>query len=138
MAFIVEEPPNVRHVAPSLTFEEFLEFHNVSILETNENMRSIVDENKAEIGPFTNIEYDGFLQLGIDIRDAKNFPTRSPFPVKYMLCIQQKLERLFGRNSFKLNTVIGSRHRMDPSPNLTIEPLSSISLRSITSLIFRI
>ena len=34
MAFIVEEPPNVRHVAPSLTFEEFLEFHNVSILET--------------------------------------------------------------------------------------------------------
>ena len=36
-------------------------------------MRSIVDENKAEIGPFSSIEYDGFLQLGIDIRDAKNF-----------------------------------------------------------------
>ena len=114
MAFIVEEPPNVRHVAPSLTFEEFLEFHNVSILETNENMRSIVDENKAEIGPFSSIEYDGFLQLGIDIRDAKNFSDTKSLS-REIHASKLKLERLFGRNSFKLNTVIGSRHRLDPS-----------------------
>ena len=125
MAFIVEEPPNVRHVAPSLTFEEFLEFHNVSILETNENMGSIVDENKAEIGPFSSIEYDGFLQLGIDIRDAKNYSDTKSLS-REIHASKLKLERLFGRNSFKLNTVIGSRHRLDPSPNLTIEPLSSI------------
>lgn len=125
MAIIDEEGPDIRHIAPSFTFEEFLEFHNVSILETNEHMKSIIDENKAEIGPFSSIEYDGFLQLGIDIRDAENYSDAKSLS-REIHASKLKLERLFGRNSFKLNTVIGSRHRLDASPNLTIEPLSSI------------
>ena len=125
MAFIDEEAPNFRHIAPSLTFEEFLDFHNVSILETNENMKSIVDENQVEIGPFSSIQYDGFLQLVIDIRDAESY-SDAKILSREIHASKLKLERLFGRSSFKLNTVISSHHRLDASPNLTIEPLSSI------------
>jgi len=125
MAFIVEEQPIVRHIASSLTFEEFLDFHNVSILETNENMKSIVDENQVEIGPFSSIQYDGFLRLNIDIRDAESYSDAKIFS-RDIHASKLKLERLFGRNAFKLDTVIGSNHRLDASPNLNIEQLSSI------------
>ena len=125
MAFIDEELPKTRHIAPSLSFEEFLEFHNVSILETDENMKLIVDENQVKIGPFSSIQYDGFLRLNIDIRDAESYSDAKIFS-RDIHASKLKLERLFGRNSFKLDTVIGSRHRLDASPNLTIEPLSSI------------
>ena len=114
--FLIEEKPVIIHNLPTLNLDDFLGIYECKTIEDDRNSY-LIDTDANRIGPFTDIQYDGFVRFFYDTRNGLNYEESKTLERRINSTISQ-LEALFGRNAFVFNVIVPPNSRINSGSNL--------------------
>jgi hypothetical protein len=116
-------PPKTHHAElPSL--DDYLRMFGCSI-KANESGEGcyLLNEEDSTIGLFLDIQYNGILIFNYDTRLYDSFE-QAKIKTRELHSVRRELEKIFGRNAIRINSLLEKASRTNPETYLNTETLT--------------
>ena len=122
-AAVIEETFQ-KHSAKLPSREDYLQLFGYSIFENeNDDHLYLMSDEGNKIGPFLEIDYNGFLNFKYDSRTSLNL-AESKEKGRQIHSLKRELEKIFGRHAINIESLQESTLRSNPETNLHSEKLT--------------
>ncbi len=122
-AAVIEESFQ-KHSAELPSRDDYLQLFGYSVFENeNDDHLYLMNDEGNKIGPFLEIDYNGFLNFKYDSRTSQNL-TESKEKGRQIHSLKRELEKIFGRHAINIESLQESTSRSNPETNLHTEKLT--------------